>query len=100
MGASVASLCGMMANHMLGSLIFISSVGWFVQLKGIRDAIVAMGFSWLKSGLPKEDPTGLGALFALTFPIYIVERVLMTLIAVPIAVGIIYTLRRGGLTKI
>lgn len=100
LGAFVTSLCGMMANHMVGSLIFISSVGWFVQLKGIRDAIVTMGFSWLKSGLPKEDPTGLGALFALTFPIYIVERILMTLIAVPIAVGIIYALRRGGLTKI
>lgn len=99
-GAFIASLSGMMANHMAGNLIFISSVGWFVQLKGIRDAIAALGFTWLKSGLPKNDPTGLGALFALTFPIYIVERLLMTLIAVPIAVGIIYTLRRSGLTKI
>ncbi len=99
LGAFIASLSGMMANHMAGSLIFISSVGWFVQLKGIRDAIAAMGFSWLKSGLPKDDPTGLGALFAITFPISVVERILMTLIAVPIAAGLIYALRRGGLIQ-
>jgi uncharacterized membrane protein len=99
-GTAIASFTGMMANHMAGNLIFIASVCWFVQLKGIKDAITALGLSWLKSGLPKEDPTGLGAIFALALPLSIVERALMTAIAIPIAFGILYALRRGGVLSI
>ncbi len=99
-GTVVASFSGIMANHMMGTLIFISSVGWFVQLKGVKDAITNLGFFWLKSGLPKMDPTGLGTLLALTFPIYIAERLAMTAIAVPISVGILYALRKSGTISI
>ena len=99
MGTAIACFSSIMANHMTGTLIFIASVGWFVQLKGLKDAIVNLGFSWLKSGLPKEDPTGLGTLLAFVFPISVAERLLMTLLATLIGVGILYALKKSGIVK-
>ena len=99
-GTTLASFSGIMANHMTGTLIFIASVGWFIQLKGIKNAIKSLGFYWLKSGLPKMDPTGLGTLLAFVFPISVVERLVMTAIAVLIAVGIIYALKKSGMINI
>lgn len=99
-GTAVASFSGIMANHMTGTLIFIGSVGWFIELKGIKDAIVNMGFSLLKSGLPNMDPTGLGTVLAIVFPISIVERLLMTAIAVALGAGTVYTLKRSGIMSI
>jgi len=98
-GTAIACFSSIMANHMTGTLIFIASVGWFVQLKGLKDAIVNLGFSWLKSGLPKEDPTGLGTLLAFVFPISVAERLLMTLLATLIGVGILYALKKSGIVK-
>ncbi|MEM2342081.1 MAG: ECF transporter S component [Candidatus Bathyarchaeia archaeon] len=100
MGVVTVSFSGIMANHMMGNLIFIGSVNWFIQLKGIKDALVNLGFSWLKSGLPKIDPTGLGTIFTLTFPIYIIERLIYTAVASSICFGIIYTLRKSGIIEI
>ncbi len=96
-GTAIASFSGIMANHMTGNLIFIASIGWFIQLRGIKDAIVNLGFYWLKSGLPKDDPTGLGTLFAIMLPISVIERLLMTAIAIPIGAGILYALRKTGI---
>lgn len=98
-GVTIVSFSGMMANHMMGNLIFIGSVNWFVQLKGIRDALVSLGFSWLKSGLRKIDPTGLGTIFMLSIPVYIVERLIYTAIASIICSGIIHTLRKSGIIE-
>ncbi len=99
-GTAIASFSAIMANHLTGTLIFMGSVGWFVQLKGIKDAIKNLGFYWLESGLPKMDPTGLGTLLALVFPISVAERLVMTAIAVPIGVGILYALRKSGFISI
>ncbi|MDH5439617.1 MAG: ECF transporter S component [Candidatus Bathyarchaeota archaeon] len=99
-GTAVASFSGIMANHMTGTLIFIGSVGWFIELKGIKDAIVNMGFYWLGSKLPKMDPTGLGTVLAIVFPISIVERLVMTAIAVALGAGTVYTLKRSGIMSI
>lgn len=99
-GTAVASFSGIMANHMTGTLIFIGSIGWFIELKGIKDAIKNLGFSWLKSGLPKTDPTGLGTLLAFIFPISVVERLLMTTIAVALGAGVVYTLKKSGIISI
>ncbi|MCW4021013.1 MAG: ECF transporter S component [Candidatus Bathyarchaeota archaeon] len=99
-GTAIASFSSVMANHMTGTLIFIGSVGLFIELKGIKDAIKNVGFYWLKSGLPKEDPTGLGAVFELVFPITVAERLVMTAITVPIGVGILYALRKSGIVNI
>ena len=100
-GTIVASFSGIMANHMTGTLIFIGSVGWFLELKGIKDAIKAL-LIWdaLKSGLPKMDPTGLGTVLAVVFPISVAERLIMTAIAVAFSGGIIYILRKSGIITI
>lgn len=97
-GVIIVSFCGIMANHMTGNLIYIVSVNHFVQLKGIRDALVGLGFSWLKSGLPKDDPTGLGTIFTIFFPISIVERIILTIVSFLICAGVIYTLKKSGFT--
>ncbi|MEM1544567.1 MAG: hypothetical protein QXX24_02820, partial [Candidatus Bathyarchaeia archaeon] len=99
-GATIVSFSGMMANHMMGNLIFIGSVNWFIQLKGVKDALVNLGFYWLKSGLPKIDPTGLGTIFTLTFPVYIVERLIFTAVASLICSSIIYALRKSSIIEI
>ncbi|MBS7605416.1 MAG: ECF transporter S component [Candidatus Bathyarchaeia archaeon] len=99
-GVVIASFSGLMANHMVGNLIFIASAHWFIQLKGIKDAIASIGFFWLTSGLPKVDPTGLGTTFAVFFPISIIERTILTAISSIICVGILYTLRRSNLIRL
>ena len=100
LGVTVASFNGVMANHMTGNLIFIASVNWFIQLKGIKSALVNLGFQWLKSGLPKVDPTGLGTIFALFFPVTVIERLVITAIASLICVNILYVLRKSNIISI
>ncbi|MEM1562771.1 MAG: ECF transporter S component [Candidatus Bathyarchaeia archaeon] len=95
-GATIASFSGMMANHMTGNLIYIASVNYFVQLRGVKDALVKLGFSWLTSGLPKIDPTGLGAIFTILFPVSVIERIALTIISALICIGVTYTLKRSG----
>jgi uncharacterized membrane protein len=101
LGTTIASFCGIMANHMTGTLIFIGSVGLFIELKGIKDAIKSL-LVWdaLKSGLPKMDPTGLGTILAVVFPISVAERLAMTAVAVAFSTSIIYILRKSGTIKI
>jgi len=99
LGATVCCFGGIMANHMMGNLIYIGSVGWFISLKDIKDALKNLGFFWLKSGLPQpEDP--LGAIFATYLPITVVERLLMTIITVYLAYGLIFALRKSGIIKL
>ncbi|MEM2321094.1 MAG: ECF transporter S component [Candidatus Bathyarchaeia archaeon] len=95
-GVTIAGFSGIMANHMTGNLIYIVSVNWFVQLKGIKDALTSLGFSWLKSGLPKNDPTGLGTIFTIFFPVSVVERIILTILSSLICIGVVYTLKRSG----
>jgi len=95
LGITIVSFSGVMANHMTGNLIFIGSVNWLVQLKGIKDALVGL-IPWLKSGLPKDDPTGLGTIFALFFPVSIVERVIITIVSSLLCSGVFFTLRKSG----
>jgi uncharacterized membrane protein len=99
-GVTTASFSGVMANHMMGNLIFIGSANWFVQLKGIKDALVNLGFSWLKSGLPKNDPTGLGTLFIMFLPVAVIERIIITVIASLICIGILHALKKSGIIEI
>jgi len=100
-GAVLCCFSGIMANHMTGNLIFIASVGWFTSLKAIKNAVNALGFWWLKSGLLSPEDVGpLGTLFAFYLPITVVERLLLTIIATYIGIGIIFALRRSSLISI
>lgn len=99
-GVTIVSFSGIMANHMAGNLIYIASVKWFVQLKGIKDALVGLGFSWLKSGLPKDDQTGLGTIFTIFFPVSVIERIILTIVSSLICISVVYVLKRGGVTAL
>lgn len=99
LGSIMCCFGGIMANHMTGNLIFIGSVGWFVSLKDIKNALNNLGFFWLKSGLPQpKDP--LGAIFATVLPITVVERLVITIVTVYIAYGLIFALRKSGMVKV
>jgi uncharacterized membrane protein len=97
LGTVLCCFSGIMANHMAGNLIFITSVGWFASLKAIKNAVKTFGFWWLKSGLANPDDIGpLGALFAFYLPFTIVERLLFTAFATYVGIGIVFALRRSG----
>jgi len=69
----LASYCGIIADHMLGNLIFIGAMGILV---------------------PKfPDPSGL---FMTVLPISAVERFVLTIIATLIGVSLVFALRRAG----
>ena len=99
-GTAIASFSGIMANHMTGTLIFIATIFLHVQLTGIIDTIKNLGFSALKSGIQKLDLTGLGTLLYWIAPIAVVERLVMTAIAVIIGTGVIFIVKNSGLIEI
>jgi len=99
LGATICCFGGIMSNSMTGNLIYIGSVGWYISLKDIKDALKNLGFLWLKSGLPQpKDP--LGAIFAIYLPMTVVERLLMTIITVYLAYGLIFAMRKSGIIKL
>ena len=99
LGATICSFCGIMANHMTGNLIFIGSVGSFISLKALKDTLKTLGFFWLKSGLPHPPEEPLAAIFTLTLPITVVERVLFTILTVYLAYGLMIALKRSGILR-
>lgn len=99
LGAAICSFGGIMANHMTGNLIFIGSVGWFVSLKEMKDALKNLGFFWLKSGLPQPgDP--LATIFAVYLPLTVIERLLMTIFTIYLVYGLILALRKSGIIRV
>lgn len=79
-----ASYAGIIADHMLGNLIFIAGIGWFIPLKVVE--------GWLSGlGLPSVS-----ALFMYMLPISAVERLTMTAIATIFGVALITALRASG----
>jgi hypothetical protein len=73
---SLASYCGIIADHMVGNLAYISLIG-----------VV----------FPAEFLPGTPALFMSILPISVVERLVFTAIATVFGVGLILALRRAGL---
>jgi len=77
--AAIACYCGIIADHMLGNLIFL----------GMMDVVAPS----LK-GAPSEVIAGI---FMAVLPISVVERTLFTAIATTIAVALLPTLRKAGI---
>jgi hypothetical protein len=73
---SMASYCGIIADHMVGNLSYISLIG-----------IV----------FPPEWLPGTPALFMSILPVSVVERLVFTAIATVFGVGLVLALRRAGL---
>jgi len=99
LGVGIASFVGVMADHMWGGVMFVTAVEFVVDMKAFRDALknlgmaIGLGFS-ANFPIPEwvyemtTDPT-LGDFFMLSIPIAIVERIVFTVIATVISVGVI-----------
>ncbi len=86
LAVSVASYCGIIADHMLGNLIFINAVGILIPLSVIEEYFLR------PVGLPD-----IPALFMYMIPVSAIERVLFTIVATILGVGLILAIRRANL---
>ncbi|MBS7622925.1 ECF transporter S component [Candidatus Bathyarchaeota archaeon] len=84
----IASYCGLVADHMLGNIIFITGVGWFIPLEALESVLRSMN-------LP-----GVPALFMFMLPISTVERAAMALIGMLFGTGLVFVLRSSRLMRI
>ncbi len=82
----LASYCGIIADHMLGNLIFIHAVDIFIPLRVIEEYFLQ------PYGLPD-----IPSLFMYMIPVSIIERVVFTAIATIIGVGLVLALRKANL---
>lgn len=82
----LASYCGIIADHMIGNLIFIGVIDIFIPLNTVQEYFL--------------DPLGLPnipSLFMYMIPVSAAERLLMTVIAAIFGVGLLMALYRAGL---
>jgi len=86
LAVSVASYCGIIADLMLGNLIFISSIDVFIPFSVVEEYFLK------PLGLPD-----IPSLFMYMVPISALERVMFTVIAIIVGVGLILALRRANL---
>lgn len=86
LAVSLASYCGIIADHMLGNLVFINSIDLFIPLSVVQD------FFLKPLGLPNVS-----ALFMYMIPVSTVERILLTVVATVFGVGLVLALRRTNL---
>ncbi len=87
LAVSVASYCGIVADHMLGNLVFIQSIDIFIPLSVVSD------FFLKPLGLPDVP-----SLFMYMIPISAVERLVFTLVATILGVGLLLAIRRANLS--
>jgi hypothetical protein len=88
LAVGLSSYCGIIADHMLGNIIFISAI----------DILKLISFEDIRKYF--LEPLGLPdipSLFMYMIPISAVERFLMTAIATIVGVGLILALYKGGL---
>ncbi len=82
----LASYCGIIADHMLGNLIFIGVINVFIPLEYIQSSFLE------PLGLPDVP-----SLFMYMIPVSAAERLLMTIIATVFGVGLLVALYKAGL---
>lgn len=88
LGTIIYSYTALMADHMVGNLAWISSIGLVIPLESVQNAIRALGIIWLQMGIyiPNE---GLGGIFMAVLPISAIERIIYTIIATTLGVALI-----------
>lgn len=82
----LTSYCGVIADHMLGNLIFIGVIDVFIPLADIQKYFLE------PLGLPN-----IPSLFMYMIPVSTTERVVITIIATIFGVGLLMALYRAGL---
>lgn len=83
----LSSYCGLIADHMLGNIIFIVGLGLFIPTLTVESILHSMG-------LPS-----IPVLFMFMLPISGAERLLMAVIAMIFGAGLITVLRSSRLTR-
>ncbi len=87
LGVTLASYCGVMADHMAGNLIFINTLGIVFSWEGIE--------KWLQSlGLPD-----IPSLFMYMLPISASERAIILVAAIIIGSALLIALRKARLIQ-
>jgi hypothetical protein len=86
LAVSIASYCGIIADHMLGNLVFIKSIDVFIPFSIIEEYFLK------PLGLPD-----IPSLFMYMIPVSAIERILFTVVAAVIGVGLILALRKANL---
>jgi uncharacterized membrane protein len=94
LGIAICSYVAIMADHMSGNLIWISSIGLVLPLKAVRDAVRAVGMVWLKLGIYVPS-SSIGDIFMLVLPVSAVERGIYTAVATVLGVSLIRTIGWG-----
>jgi uncharacterized membrane protein len=102
LGIGIASFVGVMADHMWGSIMFITAINYVVDMRAFREALkgigmaITLGFSasapipdWVYQMV--ANPT-LGDFFMLVIPIAAIERIVFTIIATIVGVGVVMAL--------
>jgi len=82
----LASYCGIIADHMLGNLIFIHVIDVFIPLQVIEEYFLQ----------PYRLPD-IPSLFMYMIPVSIIERIIFTAIATILGVGLVLALRKANL---
>lgn len=82
----LASYCGIIADHMLGNLIFIHTIDVFIPLQIVEE------FFLQPYGLPDVP-----SLFMYMIPVSFIERIIFTAIAAILGVGLILALWKANL---
>lgn len=82
----LASYCGIIADHMLGNLIFIHAIDIFIPLQVVEEYFLQ------PYGLPDVP-----SLFMYMIPVSIIERIIFTAIATILGVGLVLALRKANL---
>ncbi|MCW4052990.1 MAG: hypothetical protein NWE78_07280 [Candidatus Bathyarchaeota archaeon] len=86
LAVSLASYCGIIADHMLGNLIFIQAVNILIPFSVIEDYFLK------PFGLPD-----IPSLFMYMIPVSALERIAFTIVAAILGVGLILAIRRANL---
>lgn len=84
---SIASYCGIIADHMLGNLTFITTINIFTPMPWLEANILQ------PMGLPDVP-----SLFMYMIPVSAVERIMFTVVATILGVGLVMAIRRANLT--
>jgi len=87
LAVSIASYCGIIADHMLGNLVFINSVNLLIPLSDIQTYFLN------PLGLPN-----ISALFMYMIPVSAAERILLAVVGTIFGVALILALRRANLS--
>jgi len=82
----LASYCGIIADHMLGNLIFIGTIDILIPFSAVEEYFLK------PLGLPDVP-----SLFMYMVPVSAIERILMTIAATIVGVGLISGLYKAGL---